>query len=51
VETTNETTIKTAGGLPLALSALLVGSTVDVVGTIDVETGVITATTVQVALF
>ncbi len=51
VKTTNDTEILTAGDLPLVLSGLLVGSTVDVVGTIDVESGVVTATSVQVALF
>jgi hypothetical protein len=51
VETTNTTSIKTAGGMPLALTALLVGANVDVIGTIDMETGVVTAAIVQVALF
>lgn len=51
VETNNDTEIMTAGGLPLALTGLLIGTNVDVVGTIDVETGVVTATSVQVALF
>lgn len=51
VEVGGETEIKSAGGLPLALSALLIGTTVDVVGTIDVESGVVTATSVQVAMF
>lgn len=51
IETTEDTEILTAGELPLILSGLLVGSTVDVVGTIDVETGVVTATSIQVALF
>jgi len=51
VETNNNTEIQTAGGLPLALTALLIGTNVDVVGTIDVETGVVTATSVQVELF
>jgi hypothetical protein len=51
VQTDNNTEIVTAGGLPLALTGLLIGTNVDVVGTIDVETGVVTATSVQVALF
>jgi hypothetical protein len=51
VRTNDDTQILTAGGLSLALTSLLVGSTGDVVGTIDTESGVITATSVQVALF
>lgn len=50
VRTTTETTVKGIGGLPLALSALVLGSTVDVVGEINTQTGVITATTVEVVL-
>lgn len=50
VITTQETDIVTIGGAQLALASLLIGSTVDVVGTIDMDTGVVTATEVQVSL-
>lgn len=50
VNTTQETDIVTVGGLQLALASLLIGSTVDIVGTIDMDTGVVTATEVQVSL-
>lgn len=48
VRTTNQTAITSVVGLPLGLATLLVGSHVDIVGTIDVETGVVTASTIRV---
>lgn len=50
VMTTQATDIVTVGGAQLALASLLIGSTVDIVGTIDMDTGVVTATEVQVSL-
>ena len=50
VSTTSETDILSVGGLPVGLVALSVGSTVDVVGTIDVDTGVVTASEIRVML-
>lgn len=50
VITTQDTDIVTVGGAQLALASLLIGSTVDIVGTIDMDTGVVTATEVQVSL-
>lgn len=50
VLTDSETDVLAVGGLAIPLASLLVGSTVDIVGTIDMETGVVTATSIQVTL-
>ncbi|HWO57582.1 MAG TPA: DUF4382 domain-containing protein [bacterium] len=50
VLTDSETEILAVGGLAIPLASLLTGSTVDIVGTIDLETGVVTATSIQVTL-
>jgi hypothetical protein len=50
IMTTGQTQIRTTGGIPLVLATLVVGSTVNIVGTIDMDTGVITATHIQVML-
>ncbi len=50
IVTTIETDIVAANGLPLLLSTLSVGSSVDVVGTINMETGVVTASRIRMLL-
>jgi hypothetical protein len=50
VRTTVQTEIMAVNGLPLVLATLAVGSTVDIVGTMNIETGVITATHVKLVL-
>jgi len=48
VETNSQTEMLGIGGLPIELAALLPGESIDIVGTIDVETGVVTASEFQV---
>ena len=48
VETNTQTEILAISGLPIELAALLVGSAIDIVGTIDVETGVVTASRIRI---
>lgn len=48
ITTDVQTDILGIGGLPVALSTLPVGSRINVVGTIDVASGVVTATGIQV---
>lgn len=48
VQTNGATEVLSIDGLPIALSSLSVGSHINVVGTIDVETGLVTATEVQI---
>jgi len=50
VETNTQTEILAISGLPIELAALLVGSAIDIVGTIDVETGVVTASRIRITL-
>lgn len=50
VITTSHTEISATGGAPLALATLMLGSTVDIVGAINMETGVITASRIQVVI-
>lgn len=50
IVTTIETDIVAANGLPLLLSTISVGSSVDIVGTINMETGVVTASRVKMLL-
>jgi len=48
ITTNGQTDVLDIGGLPLALSSLLVGSSINIVGTIDMQSGVVTATRIQV---
>ena len=48
--TTTGSTSELVANLTASSASLLVGSTVDIVGTIDMETGVVTATSIQVTL-
>lgn len=48
VRTNGQTAIRDIAGPPIALSTLLIGSSINIVGTIDVDSGVVTATGIQV---
>jgi hypothetical protein len=48
--TNSETNIVAINGTPLVLSTLIVGETVNIVGTIDVQTGIVTASEIRVML-
>lgn len=50
VSITQETEVLTIGGLPLQIGALGVGATVNVRGTMNTETGSVTATQIAIAL-